>query len=241
MFTSQETRSDVPAPAAIIPVGPAAGTGRAPSIATRGLLRRTLGNGTCSRRTLGKKNKLSRAPAARSLRTRARWALLALTLAGSFGGAALTAPTAASAATVNLGPGGLSPSNQGVYPTNGGLYPSGPLKGCQLIVGDHYRTDGRAAGQGNIWCNAAHNYSMTVYIDYSATSWGPLHTATSNTYSWTGAAGTWYYDYTNGMCNLGGPATTYWWTTYVKISIDGSSWLGWFTSAQNVPYKIPAC
>ena len=174
-----------------------------------------------------------------NLRAGTRRALLALALAGSAGTAALVMPATASAATASTGPGGISyNADLREYPANGYTYTSGPLAGCEVWVGDHYRSDARASGEGEIWCNARHNFSMRVYLDYETAS--GLRTATSASATWTGGPDTWWYLYTNGMCQPGG-AATYAWTTYVEISVDGSGWLGWFTSRKDASYTIPAC
>ena len=184
--------------------------------------------------------------AVQNLKTRTRSALVALALAGSLGAVAVATPVAASAATVSTGPGGISYNADLVhYPyTPPGaaylnLYTSGPMKGCAVMVGDHYRTDGRASGEGEVWCNAAHNYSMKVYLEYQTSSGHSIATSASS--SWGGVAGTWWYLSTDGMCEPGGPATTYNWTTSVEISVDGSTWQGWFTSRNDAPYQIPPC
>jgi hypothetical protein len=177
---------------------------------------------------------------ANSLRASARWALLALPLAGCLAAVALAGPSAASAATPPLGPGGLSPWNQVSYPKGGGVYTSGALAGCALVVGDHYRTDGYAAGQANIWCSGSHYVMMTVYLDYRTTANGPLYTATSIGHSGTIAGGSWSWLYTGGLCHPGGQVT-YLWTTEVRVSVDGSPWVEWFVSQANVPYTEPAC
>jgi hypothetical protein len=57
MFTNAKTRSDTPAPVAIVPVRPAVDAGPAADTSTRtGLLRRTLGAYHPSRRTFGRGN-----------------------------------------------------------------------------------------------------------------------------------------------------------------------------------------
>jgi hypothetical protein len=127
------------------------------------------------------------------------------------------------------------------WPHNGGLIGSGPLTGCKVWVGDHWRADARAAGEGEVSCNARHNFSMKVYLDYRTSPTGALYTATSASSSLTVGAGTWFYVFTNGMCQAGGPSTNYYWTTYVEISVDGSAWQGWYVSRTDAPYTIPAC
>ena len=55
MFDNAKTSSDIPAPAAIIPVRPAADAAPAAAVSNRsGLLRRTLGYRFPSRRTFGR-------------------------------------------------------------------------------------------------------------------------------------------------------------------------------------------
>ena len=152
---------------------------------------------------------------------------------------ALATPVAASASTVTLGPGGISMNADLIQWPGSGLYTSGPVTACEVLVGDHWRADGRASGEGEVSCSTAHNFSMYVFLQYQTAS--GLRTATSTSSSWTGSAGTWWYLYTDGMCQPGGPATFYNWTTYVEISVDGSAYQGWFTSRQNAPYQIPAC
>jgi hypothetical protein len=168
-----------------------------------------------------------------------RRALVAVALAGSLGIAALATPVAASASTVTLGPGGISENpDLAMWPSNGGVYTSGPMAGCKVLVGDHYRADGQASGEGEVSCSTAHNFSMEVYLYYeNASGW---HVATSTSSTWRGAAGTWWYLPTGGVCGQGGSAT-YTWDTYVYISVDGSAWQGAFTSAKASGYTIPAC
>jgi len=169
-----------------------------------------------------------------------RRALAALALAGSLGTIALATPLAASAGTVTLGPGGISENTDlVVWPQDGSLIGSGPLAGCQVLVGDHWLSQGWASGEGEVRCNLPHNYSMQVLLEYYTPS--GMRLASSASSSWRGGAGTWWYLSTGGVCQPGGPATTYYWTTYVEVSVDGSAYQGWFTSRQNAGYTIPAC
>jgi hypothetical protein len=181
----------------------------------------------------------SRIPGKKQSRTGVRRALVTLALAGSLGTVALAAPMAASASTVTLGPGGISMNADLMqYPASGGVYTSGALAGCKVLVGDHWRADAQASGEGEVSCSTAHNYSMQVLLEYYTPS--GMRVASSASSSWHGAAGTWWYLPTGGVCQPGGTAT-YAWTTYVEISVDGSAYQGWFNSRQNALYTLPAC
>jgi hypothetical protein len=159
-------------------------------------------------------------------RTGIRRALAALALAGSLGTIALATPLAALAGTVTLGPYNISENGDlREYPSNGHMYASGPLAGCEVWVGDHFRTDSLAAGEGLIWCNARHSFVIKVYLDYRTSPSGTLTTWTSATNSWSAAGGVWGGTYTGPACTAGLPMERYW-TTETEISVDGSPWQG---------------
>ncbi|MGH3173933.1 MAG: hypothetical protein ACRDPF_08725 [Streptosporangiaceae bacterium] len=174
-------------------------------------------------------------------RTGIRRALAALALAGTLGAIALATPLAASAGTITLGPNGIAETSiLREYPANGQAYTSGALAGCEIWVGDHWRSDGLAAGQGEVWCNKAHTFAIKVYLDYRTSPSGALYTWTSATWSWSAGAGVWGGTYTNGACSTTVAKTLYW-TTYVEVSVDGSPWQGWFTSATDSGYPLYHC
>lgn len=170
-----------------------------------------------------------------------RRALAALALAGSLGTIALAAPVAASAGTITLGPYNIAETSiLREYPSNGHLFTSGALTGCEVWAGDHWRSDALAAGEGLIWCNAPHSYAIKVYLDYRTTPAGALYTWTSATNTWNVGAGIWGGTYTSPACTSGLPTNLYW-TTYVEVSVDGSAWQGWYTSAANSLYPLYHC
>jgi hypothetical protein len=174
--------------------------------------------------------------------TAIRRGLTALALVGSLGAIALATPVAASASTVTLGPYNISENGDlREYPSNGHLYASGPLAGCEVWVGDHFRSDSLAAGEGLIWCNTPHSFVIKVYLDYRTSLSGPLTTWISATNSWsTKTGGVWGGTYTGPACTAGLPMERYW-TTETEISVDGSAWQGWFTSAVNSMYPLYHC
>jgi len=176
-------------------------------------------------------------------KTGIRRALAALALAGSLGTIALATPLAAAAGTPPLGPYNITEnSDLREYPSNGHVFTSGALAGCEVWVGDHWRSDALAAGEGLIWCNAPHRFSIRVYLDYrtSPTSSSPLYTWTLATNTWSAAAGVWGGTYTGAACTAGLPTNLYW-TTETQISVDGSGYVGWYTSAENSIYPLYHC
>ena len=143
------------------------------------------------------------------------------------------APTAVAAA--HASPTAISP-----VASNGSqkewYWSSGPYAGCVLWVGDHYRTDGWAAGEADIKCPTPHTYRLKVYLDYLLTN-GNLRTVEENT------AGNPYYGYgyydvwTGSYCGGG----RYYWTTYASVSFDGGSYSPLYDSQPNKPYQPGAC
>jgi hypothetical protein len=126
-----------------------------------------------------------------------------------------------------------------VYPNNDRrfYYPYN----CEVVVGDHRRSDSYAAGEGDLVCPYADYFYMKVYLDYRLQPGGALYTATEASASTYHDANAWWDVATPGACATSGNATTFYWTTYVEISWDGGPWHGWYTSAADVPYKVPGC
>jgi hypothetical protein len=112
--------------------------------------------------------------------------------------------------------------------------------GLRGMGGDHWRSDALAAGEGLAWCNAAHSFAIKVYLDYRTSPSGRLYTWTSAATNWTAGAGVWGGTYTNGACSTTVAENLYW-TTEVEVSVDGSAWQSWFTSAANSEYPLYAC
>jgi hypothetical protein len=181
----------------------------------------------------------------------------ALTLASAAGVLALGAPIAAQASTrpyaqnrpalaaapasaapaavaASLRPAGAYTGNGGpcTFTTNVAPYECeqyalvAPYSGCYVQVGDHYRTDRWAQGAAYVGCSSRHTYRSLLYLDVMYSANNPDFTAVENVSgSPVSGAGE---DIVTTKSYCGGPSRN--WETYVRISIDGSLYSGYFTS-----------
>ncbi len=107
-----------------------------------------------------------------------------------------------------------------------------PYGGCTFSVGDRYEgTGGGAVGMAVISCPTPHTYRILVYLDFHDYNNGKEYTYEKNT------EGTPYLNY-DAWAATGCATNVYaYWTTYAKISIDGTPYSGFFKSESNKYYS----
>jgi hypothetical protein len=131
-------------------------------------------------------------------------------------GAARTArPTATAATAQGLVVGQLNPS------TAAYVNLAAPYTGCTLWIGDRYEGAGGAAvGMAEIQCPTYHTYRVQVYLAYQTAS-GP--------YFWQqNLNGTPIYGTGSDVWTGCGRNLSASYTTYARVSIDGSSYSPWW-------------
>jgi len=108
---------------------------------------------------------------------------------------------------------------------------SASYSGCIFSVGDRYEgTGGAAVGMAVISCPTPHTYRVQVYLDFHDYANGQEYTYREN------ANGTPYYNYNVGVWTGCATNVYAYWTTYARISIDGSTYSGFFKSHSNQYY-----
>jgi hypothetical protein len=117
-------------------------------------------------------------------------------------------------------------------------YPlAAPWNGCYFSVGDRYEGSGGAAvGMAELDCPYGVTGRILVYLDYHDYANGQEYTYTENTH------GTPYYG--SSVVTWTGCARTIaeYWTTYAKVSINGSPYSAFFKSKDNQYYSAgPNC
>jgi hypothetical protein len=110
-------------------------------------------------------------------------------------------------------------------------YLNAPYAGCTFSVGDRYEgSNGAAVGMAVADCPSYHTFRILVYLDYETTSGGQ--------YTWqNNVSGTPYYTYDLGVSTGCGRNLDANYTTYARISIDGSPYSGLFQSGYEEPYN----
>ena len=147
-------------------------------------------------------------------------------------------PSAAAASTASRASGSQQLSVGQLNPYTARYYSlAAPYSGCTFAVGDRYEGSGGAAvGMATISCPSAHTYRVLVYLDYHDYANGQEYTYRSNT------RGAPYYEYGLGVWTGCATNVSAYWTTYARISIDGSAYSGFFKSQSNQLYSAgPNC
>jgi hypothetical protein len=107
----------------------------------------------------------------------------------------------------------------------------GSYSGCVFSAGDRYEGPGGAAvGMATISCPSPHTYRILVYLDYHDYANGREYTYREN------VSGSAYYNYGASAWTGCAASVSAYWTTYAKISIDGSPYSGFFKSDSNQFY-----